>query len=339
MRLPVDLRIHSLTGGFFTIVIAAGLSGCATVDGSGNTEIADATSTASVSGTRVNGPQSDYPLVVGDPYQVGGITFTPVDTLNYDEVGYVSIDAGTMGYSAAHHTLPYPSYVEVTALDTGRTALLRVERRGPMTSQHILALSPAAMAQLGIDADAPVRVRRVNPPEEQRAMLRSGASAPLRMDTPQSLLSVLQRRLPESGTASLGAEEPSMAHAEDGRIETVEIAASSAAADPATPLAELDASESDTSVNLPDEVIEAAAVAEPASPEPAMDGRFVVQAASFANQDNARRAAAALGGEISQAGRFYRVRTGPFATRGEAEASLANVRRAGYTDARIQTSG
>jgi rare lipoprotein A len=33
------------------------------------------------------------------------------------------------------------------------------------------------------------------------------------------------------------------------------------------------------------------------------------------------------------------VRTGPFATRGEAEASLAKVRAAGYRDARIYTSG
>lgn len=55
--------------------------------------------------------------------------------------------------------------------------------------------------------------------------------------------------------------------------------------------------------------------------------------------ERATSAAAALGGSVIPAGRFFRVRTGPFVTRGEAEASLANVHRAGYSDARILTSG
>jgi rare lipoprotein A len=66
---------------------------------------------------------------------------------------------------------------------------------------------------------------------------------------------------------------------------------------------------------------------------------FVVQAASFSSAANARNAARSIAGEVSQAGAFYRVHTGPFATRGEAEASLARVRAAGYRDARILTSG
>jgi rare lipoprotein A len=65
----------------------------------------------------------------------------------------------------------------------------------------------------------------------------------------------------------------------------------------------------------------------------------MVQAASFSAAANAHRAARTLDGEVSQAGRYYRVRTGPFATRGEAEASLAKVRAAGYSDARILTNG
>jgi rare lipoprotein A len=46
-----------------------------------------------------------------------------------------------------------------------------------------------------------------------------------------------------------------------------------------------------------------------------------------------------LGGKVTRSGQYFRVRTGPFATRGEAEASLAKVRAAGYRDARIFTSG
>jgi len=283
-----------------------------------------------------------------------------------------------------------------------------------MDSNHLVALSPAAMAQLGGNTETPVRVRRVNPPEAQRMMLRRGDAAPLRMDTPSSLLTVLRRRLPESGSASLAANA-----APPQAIETVEVAASAAtpaaaqlpATEPAvdaatpTPAGELAAAEPVSEMpaapagETPPEVAaaepvapvapvpapadpaaeeetfaavfeteqpaQAVAVAEAVQPpeavEPAevveapegeaaegeavaqapqvLEGGFLVQAATFANSDNAQRAANALGGQISQSGEYYRVRTGPFATRGEAEASLANVRRAGYSDARILTSG
>ena len=65
----------------------------------------------------------------------------------------------------------------------------------------------------------------------------------------------------------------------------------------------------------------------------------MVQAATFSTQDRADRAAVALGGAVSPAGNFFRVRTGPFPTRAAAEGSLANVRAAGYSDARILTGG
>ena len=216
-------------------------------------------------------------------------------------------------------------------------------------------------------------------------MLRSGNAAPPRMDTPISLVNVLRRGLPDSGTAP-EPEAPAVAAAEivevaevaapatpatPSAIEIVEIAASTASAVPVSTPATAPV---DVEVDVVVETIEAptlaselalppmetapevvaeapAAVADTApvvaiapAPEPVaapapVEGGFVVQAASFANADNARRAANVLGGVVSQSGTYYRVRTGPFATRGEAEASLANVRRAGYTDARILTSG
>ncbi len=154
-------------------------------------------------------------MVVGAPYTVGSTTYTPEDRLNYDEVGYVTADAdGGDSISGAHHTLPLPSYVEVTSLATGRTVLVRMERRGPMASDHLVALSAGAMSQLGAAPGTPVRVRRVVPPEEQRAVLRSGQAAPLRMDTPMSLVEVLKRRLPASGSA------PLQAQVQDGASET-----------------------------------------------------------------------------------------------------------------------
>jgi rare lipoprotein A len=66
---------------------------------------------------------------------------------------------------------------------------------------------------------------------------------------------------------------------------------------------------------------------------------FVVQAGAFSNRENANRVARVIGGEVSKAGSLYRVRTGPFASRREAEASLAKVRAAGYSEARIFDEG
>jgi rare lipoprotein A len=80
----------------------------------------------------------------------------------------------------------------------------------------------------------------------------------------------------------------------------------------------------------------------PAAAQPdtrADDGRFLVQAAAMSTYERAQKVAGAIGGSVSQAGRYYRVHTGPFATRAQAEASLAKVRAAGYSDARIYTNG
>src|SRR3546814_10508243 len=52
--------------------------------------------------------------------------------------------------SDLHKTLPLPSYVEVTALDTGRTILVRVNDRGPMVTDRLIGLSRGAAEQLGI---------------------------------------------------------------------------------------------------------------------------------------------------------------------------------------------
>lgn len=146
----------------------------------------------------VTGPAADYPVVVGPPFDIDGKTYTPEDRLNYDAVGLA--DVGSEGgdtVTAAHKTLPLPSYAEVTSLESGKTILVRVVRRGPMSNDHLVELSPGAAAQLGLAGSVrpPVRVRRVNPPEQERAMLRTGGRAPERMATPQGLLDALNRKL------------------------------------------------------------------------------------------------------------------------------------------------
>ena len=52
--------------------------------------------------------------------------------------------------TAAHKTLPLPSYVEVRHLDNGRKIVVRVNDRGPFHSGRIIDLSYAAASKLGI---------------------------------------------------------------------------------------------------------------------------------------------------------------------------------------------
>ena len=292
------------------------------------------------------GPRADFPVLVGAPYQIDGQTFTPVDVLNYDEVGYLAPSIAMPGYGAAHHTLPVPSYVEVTSLESGRTVLLRIEQRGPMESTHLLALSPAAMNQLGAAAGGAIRVRRVNPPEEQRAMLRAGEAAPLRMDTPLSLVTVLRRRLPSAPTTPFRPPVPAQeavpaASAAPPAIETVELEPSNAvdtAADRPGPRSERRDFERENDVDPAVQTVDAPPRAESSQTQAAgEEGTFRVQVGAFANPANATRLAAAIGGTVVVRGQLHLVQTGPFLTRGEAEASLANVRGEGYGDARILT--
>ena len=346
----------------------------------------------------VNGPAADFPVLLGDAYTAGGATFVPADTMNLDAVGYATVGEGGSLVSAAHHTLPVPSYVEVTSLASGRTILVRVDRRGPMGSANLIELSPAAAAQLGIGENAGVRVRRVNPPEVERALLRAGAQAPERIATPKALLAVLNRKLDPQATVAL-ARAGSVPPADDDGPAAAPAARNTAiarAAGSGTQLARLAKSGPATRV---------AAIGQPASapkpqrtPAPAVDpmfagagsgyatagadfaypgrtapvvprvkappprqavairsapeivaeapatatgdairsGMLIVQAGAFAVRSNAQALASRLGARLSGDGKVWRVRVGPFANRDQAEAALAKVHAAGYSQARIQ---
>ncbi|MGM0534739.1 MAG: septal ring lytic transglycosylase RlpA family protein [Pseudomonadota bacterium] len=60
--------------------------------------------------------------------------------------------------SAAHRSLPLPSFVRVTSLDNGRSAIVRVNDRGPFHSDREIDLSYAAAARLGILEEGTGRV-------------------------------------------------------------------------------------------------------------------------------------------------------------------------------------
>jgi rare lipoprotein A len=52
--------------------------------------------------------------------------------------------------TAAHRTLPIPSYIRVKNLDNGKTAIVRVNDRGPFHSSRLIDLSYAAAKYLGV---------------------------------------------------------------------------------------------------------------------------------------------------------------------------------------------
>ncbi len=57
-----------------------------------------------------------------------------------------------LAMTAAHKTLPLPTYVEVTNLGNGRKVIVRINDRGPFKDNRIIDLSYAAASKLGIAA-------------------------------------------------------------------------------------------------------------------------------------------------------------------------------------------
>ncbi len=72
-------------------------------------------------------------------------------------------------YTAAHKTLPLPSYVQVTNLSNGQSTVVRVNDRGPFKAGRIIDLSYVAAHKLGLHntGTAPVEIRVLTPGERQ----------------------------------------------------------------------------------------------------------------------------------------------------------------------------
>lgn len=66
--------------------------------------------------------------------------------------------------TAAHKSLPLPTYAEVTNLDNGRKMIVKINDRGPFHEGRIIDLSYAAAIKLGVDktGTARVDVRAIN---------------------------------------------------------------------------------------------------------------------------------------------------------------------------------
>ncbi|MCK5041733.1 MAG: septal ring lytic transglycosylase RlpA family protein [Sphingomonadales bacterium] len=122
---------------------------------------------------------------IGRPYQIAGRWYTPKVEPNYTEVGFASwygpqfhgkdtangevFDMNQL--TAAHRTLPLPSYVRVTNLSNGRSVVLRVNDRGPFANERILDVSRRGAQMLGFEQKGVqrVRVEVVDPSGRSRA--------------------------------------------------------------------------------------------------------------------------------------------------------------------------
>jgi rare lipoprotein A len=91
-------------------------------------------------------------------------------------------------FTAAHKTLPLPSYVRVTNLDNGRSVVVRVNDRGPFHAGRIIDLSYAAATRLDMKqaGTARVEVRALMGPDDTLLVdaVPPAPAAPPRATTP-----------------------------------------------------------------------------------------------------------------------------------------------------------
>ncbi len=111
--------------------------------------------------------------VIGNPYKVAGRWYRPQKNNAYDKTGVASwygpnfhgrLTANGEVFdqyrlTAAHPTLPLPSYVRVQNLTNGRSLIVRVNDRGPFSSSRLIDLSRRAAEVLGYIDDGTARVR------------------------------------------------------------------------------------------------------------------------------------------------------------------------------------
>ena len=221
--------------------------------------------------------------------------------------------------TAAHKTLPLPTWLEVVNNDNQRRIIVKVNDRGPFVDDRIIDLSYAAAAKLGIIATgtADVTITAIDPElylaEKNRQQpvvpVMSKVSLPPELVTPPELL--------PQAVAAVGPEGPS----------------------PATTLvADTPVTTTKVSTAVDDKA------AGQAKPSYANNG-FYLQVAAFSDIGNAKQLRQRLlplhSGDIQidtgqQAGHpLYRVRIGPLASLSEASRIAARITSLGLGEPRI----
>jgi len=118
-------------------------------------------------------PKGGGSYKVGQPYRLNGRIYYPSESMNYRVEGVASWYGPDFhgretangevydmhGISAAHPTLPLPSYARVTNLDNGRSIIVRLNDRGPYAKNRIIDVSIGAAKALDFYGRGLARVR------------------------------------------------------------------------------------------------------------------------------------------------------------------------------------
>lgn len=153
-------------------------------------------------------PQAEPRCKYGNPtkYNVFGVTYRPLTSAQgfrerglaswygpgfHDKLTSCREPYDMYAMTAAHKTLPLPSYVEVRNLDNGKRVVVRVNDRGPFHEGRIIDLSYTAAWKLGVlkNGTAPVEIR----------VLQAGESASTSRKVP---IETLQSEPPESSNTA-----------------------------------------------------------------------------------------------------------------------------------------
>ena len=217
--------------------------------------------------------------------------------------------------TAAHPTLPIPSYVRVTSAASGRSVVVRVNDRGPFLHGRVIDLSYTAAAKLGYagGGSAEVEVELITqfdapamPSTASVAAIGAGAS---------------------SRAASVGAES-SAPRRERLDLETVVAPSSAPAARPVSP------SEQVASGPAQALLADTAVLARPTTPT---SGSHFLQLAAFATRENAETSRARLARDLDwladrlqvrQEDGMFKVHAGPYRQRDEALSEAERIRQA-----------
>ena len=164
-------------------------------------------------------PKGGGSYKLGNPYTINGRTYYPEHNASYRAEGIASWYGRDFhgrktangevydmnGISAAHPTMPMPSYARVTNLKNGRSIIVRVNDRGPYVANRVIDLSIGAAKALGTHSGGLARVRveyvgrallAGSDDAVLLASLRNGTPAP-----PPSSVRVASARVPSFGDA------------------------------------------------------------------------------------------------------------------------------------------
>src|SRR5512134_470700 len=139
---------------------------------------------------RTERPVAVYPHYrVGTPYQINGVWYRPAENFRYSKTGIASFYGGEArgpdfhgrmtangeiydmhALTAAHPTLPLPTFVSVTNLENGRSIVVRVNDRGPFVNGRLIDVSRRAAQELGFERQGTASVRVEVLARESRAL-------------------------------------------------------------------------------------------------------------------------------------------------------------------------